>query len=186
MSKEGIVVSLPKSLERTSVPEKTLYRGRTMNEIVKSPKDILASEILAEPGDPTFDRVAACLPPLRIPTFVGTRHSLEKVVFEYGGASINYVDCGKLKPDIMEARKKQNVWEGLVGRWLHVPRFLFPKGESGYWEEVVFAEEDATRYWTQPVWFRLLLVEDGQVKESHYFYHHLPYPPRGEPDAREF
>ena len=73
LTKEGVVLSLPKSLERTSVPAETLYRGRTLDEIVQSKNDILAEEILREPGDPGFTNVAACLPPLRIPTFVGTR-----------------------------------------------------------------------------------------------------------------
>jgi len=186
MGTEGIVLYLPKSLERTSVPPETLYRGRSLDEIVRSQKDLLAAEILAEKGDPSFEKVAACLPPLRVPTFVGTNHSVEKVVFEYGGASINYIDGGKLFPEIAEAREKMDVWEGLVGGWLHVPRFLFPAGDKRFWEEVVFADEDPSKYWTQPVWYRLLLVEDGLLKEAHYFYHHLPYPPRGEPEAKDF
>ena len=182
----GITASLPKSLARTSVPAGSLYRGRTMDEIVQSPSDILGAGILAEPGDPSLASVSACLPPLRIPTFIGTRWNQEKVVFEYGGASINYVDAGKLFPEIMDARKRQDVHEGLIGGWLHVPRFLFPRGGSGYWEEVVFADEDPAKTWTQPVWYRVLRVEAGEVAESHYYYHHLPYPPRGEPAAGEF
>jgi hypothetical protein len=186
MGPDGVALSLPKSLEPTSVPAETLYRGRSLDEIVRSQKDILASEILAEQGDPSFEKAAACLPPLRVPTFVGTNRSVEKVVFEYGGASINYIDAGKLFPEIVEARKRADVWEGLVGGWFHAPRFLFPAGEKRYWEEIVFADEDPAKFWTQPVWYRLLLVDDGTVKETHYFYNHLPYPPRGEPKAGEF
>ncbi len=186
VGKDGISLSLPKSLERTSVSEETLYHGRTLEEIVQGKKDVLAEEILAEEGDPTFEKVAACLPPLQIPTFVGTRHSIEKVVFEYGGASINYIDSGDLVPEIKKARDKKDVWEGLIGSWLPVVRFLFPVGENKYWEEVIFADEDPSKFWTQPVWYRLLLVAEGQVKESHYFYHHLPYPPRREPEAKDF
>ena len=182
----GIAASFPKSLARTNVPAASLYRGRTMDEIVQSSADLLGAGILSSPGDPSLASVSACLPPLRIPTFVGTRWNQEKPVFEYGGASINYVDAGKLFPEILDARKRQDVWEGLVGGWLHVPRFLFPKGDAGYWEEVLFADEDPAKTWTQPVWFRVLRVEAGAVAESHYYYHHLPTPPRGEPEAREF
>jgi len=177
---------LAKSLETTSVPENTLYHGRILEEIVESQKDILAEEILMRSGDPTFHQVAACLPPLRIPTFVGTPHSLEKVVFEYGGATINYIDSGDLIPEIKQVRERRGVWEGLVGSWLPVVRFLFPTGGNSYWEEVIFADEDPSKFWTQPVWYRLIHVVEGTVKASHYFYHHLPYPPRDEPEAHQF
>jgi hypothetical protein len=65
-------------------------------------------------------------------------------------------------------------------------RFLFPSGSERYWEEVIFAEEDPSQFWTQPVWYRVLLVENGRLAKTHYFYHHLPFPPRAEPEAREF
>ncbi len=182
----AVLLVLAKSLEATSVPEETLYHGRTLEAVVESPKDVLAEEILAESADPTFRQVAASLPPLRIPTFVGTRHSLEKVVFEYGGATINYIDSSDLIPEIKQVRERRGVWEGLVGNWLPVVRFLFPTGENSYWEEVIFADEDPSKFWTQPVWYRLIHVVDGKIKASHYFYHHLPYPPRDEPAAHQF
>lgn len=187
MNTEGAALRLAKSLERTSVPAETLYRGRSLDEIVGTMRDILGEEILAERGDPTFEKVAACFPPLRVPTFVGTRHSIDKPTFDYGAFSDEiYVDVGKVFPEIAEARKRLDVWEGLVGGWLPVPRFLFPTGEKRYWDVVIFAEEDPSKFWTQPLWFRILCAEDGQVKEAHHFYHHLPYPPRGEPGAGDF
>jgi hypothetical protein len=187
LSQGGIVASLPKTLERTSVPPESLYGGRAYEEISKSRRDILGEEILSEPRDPSFERGAPLLPPLRVPTFIGTRYSIDKPTFDYGAFSDEiYVDVGKVFPEIAAARKKQDVWEGIVGGWLPVPRFIFPAGETRYWDVVIFAEEDPSKFWTQPIWFRILLVEDGRVKEAHHFYHHLPYPPRGEPQAREF
>jgi hypothetical protein len=187
VSNLGINVRLTKTLERTSVPAESLYGGRKPEEVLKNRKDILGEEILAEPGDPNFERVAPLLPPLRVPTFVGTRHSVDKPTFDYGAFSDEiYLDVGKVFPEIAAARKKLDVWEGIVGGWLPVPRFVFPAGDKRYWDVVIFAEEDATKFWTQPIWFRILLIEDGQVKEAHHFYHHLPIPPRGEPQAREF
>jgi hypothetical protein len=184
---EGIVASLPKSLERTSFPAETLYGGHKPDEIIKNRKDILGEEVLALSGDPTFERVAPLLPPLRVPTFVGTRYSIDKPTFDYGAFSDEiYVDVGKVFPEIAAARKKLEVYEGIVGGWLPVPRFLFPAGEKRAWDVVIFAEENPAKFWTQPLWFRILLIEDGQVKEAHHFYHHLPYPPRGEPQAQDF
>jgi hypothetical protein len=186
MTQEGVCLTLPKSLEPTKVPEESLYRGRTIDEITGNKRDILAEEILAEEGDPTFEKVAACLPPLKYCTFVGTRHSIEKIEFDYGGASSLYIDSRKIIKDVEKIIEAKDVWEGLIGGFLPVVRFVFPVGDKEWWEMVVFAEEDPTRVWTQPGWYRFLLVEDGEIKESHYFHHHLPFPPRPEPPAAEF
>ena len=64
-------------------------------------------------------------------------------------------------------------------------RFVFPTSDREYWEETMFAEEPG-HFWTQPIWYRALLVDGSQLKEAHYYYHHLPFPPRGEPSAAEF
>jgi hypothetical protein len=187
VSKLGVILTLPKSLEPTSVAPSSLYRGRTMDEIGKTRADLLGADLLAGNDDPRYADVAAALPPLRVPTFVGTRHSDEKPTYDYGGFSDEiYVDVGKIFTEIQDARNKHDVWEGLVGGWLPVVRFVFPAGEKRYWEETIFAEEAPGHFWTQPVWYRVLLVDGGQLKEAHYFYHHLPFPPRGEPAAADY
>jgi hypothetical protein len=184
---QGVILTLPKSLQPTSVAPSSLYRGKTMDEIGKARADVLGAELLAGNSDPSYADVAAALPPLRVPTFVGTRHSDEKPTYDYGGFSDEiYVDAGKIFTEIQDARNKHDVWEGLVGGWLPVVRFVFPAGEQRYWEETIFADEEPGHFWTQPVWYRVLLVDDGQLKEAHYFYHHLPFPPRGEPAAADF
>jgi hypothetical protein len=187
---QGIVLALPKSLEPTSVPPNTLYRGRSLDEIAKAKKDVLGEELLAGKDDPKYEDVAGAVPPLRVPSFIGTNRSDDKPTFDYGGFSDEiYVDVGKLFPEIREARAKRDVLEGLVGGWLPVNRFVFPapdrQGDQRYWEETMFAEEPG-HFWTQPIWFRVLLVDGGQIKEAHYYYHHLPFPPRGEPPAADF
>jgi hypothetical protein len=186
VGKRGVVLNLPKSLEPTNAAPGTLYRGRTREEIAKSDNDILGQELLAGTADPDYGAVAAALPPLRVPSFVGTRRSDDKPTFAFGAFSDEiYVDLGKLFAGIRDARARNDVWEGLVGGWLPVNRFVFPTGERGYWEETMFAEEPG-HFWTQPVWYRALLVDGAQLKEAHYYYHHLPFPPRGEPSAAEF
>jgi len=187
VNQQGVILTLAKGLEPTSVAQNSLYRGRTMDEIGKTRADVLGAELLTGNGDPSYADVAAALPPLRVPTFVGTRHSDEKPTYDYGGFSDEiYVDAGKIFTEIQDARNKHDVWEGLVGGWLPVVRFVFPAGEQRYWEETIFADEEPGHFWTQPVWYRVLLVDGGQLKEAHYFYHHLPFPPRGEPSAVDF
>ena len=143
VGKQGVILSLAKSLEPTSAAPGSLYRGKTMDEIGKSPADLLGAELLpAGNDDPNYADVLAALPPLRVPTFVGTRHSDEKPTYDYGGFSDEiYLDAGKIFTEIQDARNKHDVWEGLVGRWLPVVRFVFPAGEKRYWEETIFADE---------------------------------------------
>jgi hypothetical protein len=186
VGKSGVVLNLGKTLEPTSAAPGTLYRGRRAEEIAKSEKDILGQELLAGTADPDYAAVAAALPPLRVPSFVGTRQSDDKPTFAFGAFSDEiYVDLGKLFAGIRDARARNDVWEGLVGGWLPVNRFVFPTAEHAYWEETMFAEEPG-HFWSQPVWYRALHVDGVQLKEAHYYYHHLPFPPRGEPAAAEF
>src|SRR5215467_11940554 len=186
VGKQGLVLNLAKSLEPTTAAPTTLYRGRTAEEIAKSENDILGQEFLAGTADPDYTSVAAALPPLRVPSFVGTRQSDDKPTFAFGAFSDEiYVDLGKLFAGIRDSRARNDVWEGLVGGWLPVNRFVFPTNEHEYWEETMFAEEPG-HFWTQPVWYRALRVDGTQLKEAHYYYHHLPFPPRGEPAAAEF
>lgn len=186
-SKRGVVLTLAKSLEPTSAAPGSVYGGKSLEEIAQSKDDLLGQELLAGTDDPDYNAVAAALPPLRVPSFVGTRQSDEKPTFDYGGFSDEiYVDIGKLFAEIREARKRHDVWEGLVGGWLPVNRFVFPAGEHRYWEETLFAEEGTGHFWTQPVWYRVLLVDGAGLKEAHYYYHHLPFPPRSEPPAADF
>ncbi len=187
VGKRGVLLRLSETAEATSKTADTLYGGHTLDEIIKSKADILSPELLEGKDDPSYDKVAAVLPPLRVPTFVGTPHGDDKPTFEYGGFSDEiYLDPGKLYPPIREARSKKNVLEGLIGGWLPVVRFVFPSGSQSYWEESIFADVAPGNFWTQPTWFRVLSVQDGQLKEAHYFNQHLPFPPRGEPPASAF
>lgn len=187
LSKTGAVLTLPKTAEPTSAPDNTLYAGHTLKEVSDSKIDILAPSLLKGENDPDFDKVLAILPPLRVPSFVGTPYGDDKPTYDYGAFSDEiYVDLGKLFPEIQQSRQRKDVREGLIGGWLPVNRFVFPAGDQRYWEEAMFADVEKGHFWTQPVWYRALLIDHGQMKEAHYFYHHLPFPPRKEPAAAEF
>ncbi len=183
----GSVLTLAKSAEPTSAPEPSLYAGHTLKEVTESKRDLLASELLRGEDDPSYAKVQAALPPLRVPSFVGTPYGDDKPTYEYGAYSDEiYVDLGKLFPEMQQARVRKDVREGLIGGWLPINRFVFPAGEQRYWEESLFADVEKGHFWTQPVWYRALLVDHGALKEAHYFYHHLPFPPRKEPPAAAF
>ena len=46
VTKQGVILALPKSLEPTSAAQDSLYRGRTMEEIAKTKRDVLGAELL--------------------------------------------------------------------------------------------------------------------------------------------
>lgn len=185
----GVVLDLPQSAVATSADPASVYEGHTLQDVVNSKTDILALGLLKGTADPSYAAVAAAAPPLRVPSFVGTRDSDDKPTWEYGGFSDEiYVDVGKVYTPIQEARNKKDVWEGLVGGWLPVLRYVFPTGENQYWEETIFASEDhaPSDFWNLRTWFRVLEVQNGKVKQAHYIDTNLPYPPRSEPKASEF
>ena len=98
VDQRGVQIDLPKSSEPTSADPSTLYRGHTLGQIMDSPSDLLGGEILAKPGDPDYEEVAAVFPPIRkIKTysFVGTQETPDKVGFVYGGRTPNF-DPGPL------------------------------------------------------------------------------------------
>lgn len=185
----GIVVDLPKSLAPSAAEITHPYRGHTLEEVQQSEHDLLGSEILAHPGDPSFEEVAACLPPIVrmfTYTFVGTQDSFDKVGFAYGGRSPAF-DPAILVPEIRRIRAEEKVADGLVGGWLPVVRFVYPE-ESGSWTEMLaFAPMrmvDDNR-WSQPVWYRVARVENNRLAWIQYFDTFVPFPPRTtQPPAR--
>jgi hypothetical protein len=60
----GIPADLPKSCEPTFADPAGLYRGHKLDDVLRSDRDLLAEEILARGGDPSYAEVAACFPPI--------------------------------------------------------------------------------------------------------------------------
>ncbi len=185
----GVQVDLPKSLEPTSADPATLYRGHRLEEVLKGEPDLLGDEVLARPGDPDFDEVAPCFPPIakmRTYTFVGTPDHVEKVGFQYGGASPNF-DPAVYVPAIEKIRDAGRVLDGLVGGWLPVLRFVYPE-KAGDWTEMLafapFRVENGNDR-VQPVWYRMVRVEGGRgpLDALLRLLPSLPAPDGGEPWA---
>jgi hypothetical protein len=186
----GIQIDLPKSLEPTVAEPSTLYRGHTLQEVMNSDHDLLGEEILSKSGDPQYDEVAACLRPIakmRTYTFVGTHESIDKLGFQYGGRTPSF-DAAPYDPLISRVREAGKVWDGLIGGWLPVVRFVYPEDESHWTEMIAFAplHQDNGNDRIQPVWYRVARIDAGHLKWARYFSSYHPFPPREHCGAAPF
>lgn len=192
LDENGVVFDLPKSLESTEADPAKLYLGHTREEIVASGADLLADEILAVPSDPTYERIAGIFPPLtnvRLGTysFIGTPNSFDKIWFQYGGRSPNF-DPVVLQPTIDGVRHARKVWDGLVGGYLPVLRFVYPETDATWTELIAFAPFRTTNGndRVQPAWYRVSRVEGNTLKWSRYVDSYLPFIDRDTTDAGSF
>ena len=186
----GIRLDLPKSLELTSSDSAKLYLGHRLQEVIGSPSDLLADQILSRAGDPDYDEVASVFPPIRrMPTysFVGTNATMDKVGFTYGGRSPDF-DPAAYDPSLKEIRDQGRVLDGLVGGYLPILRFVYPELNDQWTEMIAFAPFRTTNHndRIQPVWYRIVHVESGSVKWVHYIDSYHPFPPRTEFDPKFF
>jgi hypothetical protein len=187
---QGVQIDLPKSSEPTSADRSTLYGGHTPDEVYDSAPDLLGNQILAKPGDPDYEEVARVFPPIRkIKTysFVGTPTTVDKVGFVYGGRTPDF-DPAPYYPPINKIREQGKVWDGLVGGYLPILRFVYPESEGDWTEMIAFAplriSNDNERI--QPVWYRVVRIEGGLVKWMRYIDSYHPFPPRTDYDPKIF
>lgn len=190
VTSQGIQIDLPKSLEPTLEDPAKLYRGHTLEEIKNSARDLLADEILAKPGDPNYEEVASCFPPIRkIKTysFVGTPDTIDKVGFVYGGRTPNF-DPAPYDETVRQVRDQNKVWDGLVGGYLPVLRFVYPIDRDNWTEMLAFAPLRISNAndRIQPVWYRITRIEHGQLKWARYVDSYHPFPPRTDYDPKLF
>lgn len=186
----GVQLDLPKSLETTSSDPRSLYMGHTIDSIMNSPTDLLGDAILSHPGDPDYEQVAAVFPPIRkIKTysFVGNPDTIDKVGFVYGGRTPNF-DPAPYYPPINQIRDRGEVWDGLVGGYLPVLRFVYPEGPKNWTEMIAFAPLRISNGndRIQPVWYRVSRIEDGKLKWTQYIDSYHPFPPRLTYDPKFF
>jgi len=186
----GALQELGKSLEPTSADARPLLLGHTVEEVRASTTDLLGDEILARPGDPDYAAVAQVFAPIRkvsagTYSFVGTPLSIDKVGFSYGGRSPNF-DPVTYQPSIAAVVKAGQVWNGLVGGYLPVLRFVYPEADDAWTELLAFAPLRIVNGndRIQPVWYRVTRIENGNVKWSRYVDTYQPFPPRTVDDPR--
>ncbi|HEY4301233.1 MAG TPA: hypothetical protein VGM73_10190 [Candidatus Didemnitutus sp.] len=186
----GLVADFPKSLAPAAAEQGPAYRGHSLAEVLSSDTDLLGSGILAQSGDPKYADVAACLAPITrmaTYTFVGTPDSEDKVGFAYGGRSPAF-DPAIFEPRIRQWRDERRVADGLVGGWLPAVRFVYPESAGTWTEMVAFAPMRLVNgnRWAQPVWYRVVRVENRALVWVHYVDTYVPSPPRSEPAAQPF
>lgn len=186
----GVQLDLPKSTEKTSADSESLYRGHSIAEIKDSPSDLIADEILARPGDPAYEEVAAVLPPIRklsTYSFVGTPDTFDKIGFNYGGRTPDF-DPAAYFPAINKIRERAEVLDGLVGGYLPILRFVYPESPDRWMEMLAFApfRISNSNDRIQPVWYRLAEVANGTLKSIRYVDSYHPFPPRTDYDPRIF
>jgi len=190
VSSAGVQLDLTKSSEPTSADPSHLYLGHNPEEILQSPQDLLARQVLSQPGDPDYNEIASAFEPIRkIQTysFVGTPETADKVGFAYGGRSPNF-DPAVYVPAINQIREQGKVLDGLVGGYLPVLRFVYPETDENWTELLAFAplriSNGNSR--TQPVWYRVARVESGRLKWAKYVDSYHPFPPRTDYDPKLF
>jgi hypothetical protein len=186
----GVFLDLPKASEPTNADPSTILRGHTPEQINQSAADLLGNEILALPGDPEYDEVARVFPPIRkIKTysFVGTPDNNDKVGFVYGGRTPNFDPAPYYDP-INKIRDDGKVLDGIVGGYLPILRFVYPETPGNWTEMVAFApfriSDNNDRI--QPVWYRVVRVENGEFKWARYIDSYHPFPPRTDYDPKVF
>jgi hypothetical protein len=188
----GVRVDLPKTLEPTEADTAGLYLGRSREEILASSADLLGSQVLARTGDPEYAEIARAFPPIHkiagnTYNFVGSPHTFEKVGFAYGGRTAHF-DPAVYQPSIDAIRTAGKVWDGLVGGYLPVLRFVYPEDNGDWTEFLAFAPfrmvNDNDR--VQPVWYRVSRVEKGTLMWSRHFDSYHPFPPRRDGESRAF
>ena len=190
VDQRGIQLDFPKSAEPTSNDPAKLYLGHSLKEVIDSPTDLLGNEILSRNGDPDYDEIASIFAPIhRMPTysFVGTNATMDKVGFTYGGRSPDF-DPAPYDPAIIPIREQGKVLDGLVGGYLPIVRFVYPESPDAWTEMVAFAPPRIVNGndRIQPVWYRIVHIEQGAVKWSHYIDSYHPFPPRTEYDSGLF
>ncbi len=188
---QGIRIDLPKTLEPTFADPAGLYRGHAFQEVVESAHDLLGGEILAQPGDPEYDDVARCFPPIRniraAYTFVGTHDTIDKVGVHYGGRTPDF-DPAPYDSRIWKLREDGRVWDGVVGGWLPILRFVYPQDQAHWTEMIAFAPVRVSNGnpRIQPVWYRVSRVENSALQWVKYIDSYHPFPPRTEYDPKLF
>ncbi len=187
----GVIIDLPKTAEATSGAPGTLYLGHPLEQLRDSPTDLLGAQLLAMQGDPSYIRIAGIFPPIRrvranIYSFVGTPGNPDTVDFNDGGRTANF-DPAVYQPSVRGVRNARQVRDGLVGGWLPVLRFVYP--EQGARTELLAFAPFRTLNGNdrvQPVWYRVVRVEQQRVKWVRYVDTYLPYPPRDVESASSF
>ncbi len=192
----GVRLELAKSMVPTRVDEARCYGGYTKAAIRGARRDILREQMLAGEGDPEPEQVSELFPPIRraragayeLPhTFVGSPDCHDVVPIYYNPVRARpRIQPLAVSLELDEAIEREFLLEGLVGSWLPAVCIGYPVERGTRWESLIFAKPEAPSVQLQPVWYRYVKVEHGEVREAHYFDSEIPYPWPEEPPPEVF
>jgi len=184
---------LTKSAEG-SMPEGNPYLGLALKEIGLSSPDLLADRLLQD-GDPDPDRVKSAAPPMASAeknprtwtTFVGTREAYDVTPVYRSGNTRTYHPI-QYSPELHEALKNGQLYDGLVGGWMPAVRKVIPVSDRAYWEVILFGDVGANKNkYIVHTWHRTARIEDGKIAKVVYGHSYPAYPPgREDPQPEEF
>jgi hypothetical protein len=177
-----------------SMPEGIPYLGLALKEIGLSSPDLLADRLLQN-GDPDPEKVKSAAPPMASAeknprtwtTFVGTREAYDVTPVYRSGNTRTYHPI-QYSPELREALKKGQVYDGLVGGWMPAVRKVIPISDHTYWEVIVFGDVGPNKNkYIVHTWHRTALIEDGKIAKVVYGHSYPAYPPgREDPQPKEF
>jgi hypothetical protein len=177
-----------------SMPEGIPYLGLALKEIGLSSPDLLADRLLQN-GDPDPEKVKSAAPPMASAeknprtwtTFVGTREAYDVTPVYRSGNTRTYHPI-QYSPELREALKKGEVYDGLVGGWMPAVRKVIPTSDHAYWEVIVFGDVGPNKNkYIVHTWHRTALIEDGKIAKVVYGHSYPAYTPgREDPQPAEF
>jgi hypothetical protein len=184
---------LTKSAE-ASMMEGNPYLGLALKDIGLSSPDLLADRLLQD-GDPDPEKVKSAAPPMASAeknprtwtTFIGTREAYDVTPVYRSGNTRTYHPI-QYSPELHEALKKGQVYDGLVGGWMPAVRKVIPASDHAYWEVIVFGGVGANKNkYIVHTWHRTARIEDGKIAKVVYGHSYPAYPPeREDPQPEEF
>jgi hypothetical protein len=193
VSSAGDARQLTKSAE-ASMPEGTPYLGLALKDIGTTSADLLADRLL-QSGDPVPEAVKSAAPPMASAeknprhwtTFVGTKEAYDVTPIYRSGNTRTYHPI-QYSPQLREALKNGQLYDGLVGGWMPAVRKVILVSDRAYWEVIVFGEigPNKNKYIVH-TWHRVAKIEDGKIAEVVYGHSYPAYPPaRQDPKPEEF
>ena len=193
LSSNGDTRRLPKSAE-ASMPEGTPYLGLALKDIGTTSADLLADRLLQD-GDPDPEAVKSAAPPMASAeknprtwtTFVGTKEAFDVTPIYRSGNTRTYHPI-QYSPQLREALKEGQLYDGLIGGWMPAVRKVIPISDRAYWEVIVFGEvaPNKNKYIVH-TWHRTARIEDGKMADVMYGHSYPAYrPARQDPRPEEF
>src|SRR3984957_17228203 len=128
------------------MPEGGSHLRPALKDIGVSSPDLIADRLLQN-GDPDPEQVKSAAPPMASAeknprtwtTFVGTKEAYDVTPVYRSGNTRTYHPI-QYSPQVREALKKGQLYDGLIGGWMPAVRKVIPVSESAYWEVVLFGE----------------------------------------------